>query len=247
MNKSHLKKDEIRHNNFISKINSLVGEEYSVLSEYVSSREKVLMRHNVCGNEYWVRASHFTSSGSRCKPCAFKGINGKSHEQFILDVYNKVGNEYTVLGKYTKAHEKIKIRHNKCDNEYLVDPASFLHGSRCRECNRKLLSSLKRKQHSDFIRECHDLVGNEYTVLSDYISTHTHVKMKHNYCGYNFDVMPSNFLRGRRCPSCKGEKISKKKTHTHTDFIKRVYELVKDEYKVLGTYERARKKYLFSM
>lgn len=237
-------KNRITHEKFVAKIYSLVGNDYTVLSEYMSSKEKVLMRHNKCGNEFWIRASHFTSSGSRCKPCSFKGINGKSHEQFIKDVYEKVGNEYTVLGKYKKAHEKVKIRHNTCGHEYLVDPASFLYGSRCRECNRKILGDLKRKNHNDFVKECEHLVGNEYTVLSEYTATHIHVKMRHNDCGYEFDIMPSNFLRGRECPNCKGEKISKKKTHSHNEFEERVFELVGDEYKVLGTYERARKKIL---
>ena len=242
--KQNISKNRINHEKFTAKIHSLVGDEYTVLSEYVSSREKVLMRHNICGNEFWIRASHFTSSGTRCKTCSFKGINGKSHEQFVQDVYEKVGNEYAVLGRYIKAHEKIKIRHNICGNEYLVDPASFLYGSRCRECNRKILGDLKRKEHDDFVKECAQLVGNEYTVLSEYISTHTHVKMKHNHCGNEFDVMPSNFLRGKGCPNCKGKKISEKKTHTHNQFVERVFELVGDEYKVLGTYERARKKVL---
>src|SRR4051794_15006880 len=105
MNKKNASKNRITHEQFVANVHSLVGDEYTVLSEYVSSREKVLMRHNICGNEFRMRASHFTSSGSRCKICSFKGINGKSHEQFIQDVYRKVGNEYTVLGKYTKAHE----------------------------------------------------------------------------------------------------------------------------------------------
>ncbi len=42
--KQNISKNRINHEKFIAKIHSLVGEEYTVLSEYVSSREKVLMR-----------------------------------------------------------------------------------------------------------------------------------------------------------------------------------------------------------
>lgn len=41
------------------------------------------MKHNICGREFWFRASHFTSSGSRCKVCSLKNMNAKTHEQFI--------------------------------------------------------------------------------------------------------------------------------------------------------------------
>jgi len=47
----------------------------------------------------------------------------KTHEEFIQEVYDLVGNEYTVLGKYINATTKILIRHNTCGHEYVVTPA----------------------------------------------------------------------------------------------------------------------------
>ncbi len=43
-----------------------------------------------------------------------------------------VGNEYEVLGEYVNTHTKILFRHNKCGNEFLMSPKSFIHDSqRC--------------------------------------------------------------------------------------------------------------------
>jgi hypothetical protein len=39
----------------------------------------------------------------------------KMHEKFIQEVYQLVGNEYTVLNNYIGAKIKIKLRHNKCN------------------------------------------------------------------------------------------------------------------------------------
>lgn len=60
----------------------------------------------------------------------------------------------------------------------------------------------KKITHQDFLNRVKKLVGNEYGVLSEYVSAKIPVKMKHNVCGYIYDVRPSNFLSGKRCPQC---------------------------------------------
>lgn len=51
---------------------SLVGEEYTVLSDYQNAFTPVKMRHNVCGREYPVAPAKFTSGGRRCPACRTK-------------------------------------------------------------------------------------------------------------------------------------------------------------------------------
>lgn len=62
----------------------------------------------------------------------------KTQEQFEKDIYDLVGDEYTILGQYVKAQDKLLARHNckRCNNhEYQMLPASFLRGnSRCPIC-----------------------------------------------------------------------------------------------------------------
>ena len=67
----------------------------------------------------------------------------KTTEEFKQEVYNLVGNEYSVLGEYITNKTKIKMRHNKCGYEYEVTPNSFLsNGNRCRECWKKRVGKL---------------------------------------------------------------------------------------------------------
>ena len=42
----------------------------------------------------------------------------KTHEEFVQDVFNKLGPEYQVLSQYTNAHGKILLHHDKCDNTF---------------------------------------------------------------------------------------------------------------------------------
>lgn len=41
--------NSITHEQFLTKIYKLVGDEYKVLTTYTLSKEKILMKHNVCG------------------------------------------------------------------------------------------------------------------------------------------------------------------------------------------------------
>lgn len=152
----------------------------------------------------------------------------KTHEEFVQQVYDLVGEEYIVKDKYVNYSTKINLTHATCGNDYLVSPDKFIDkGSRCKFCNIKN----KTKTTEKFKQEVYELVGNEYEVLSDYKTTHKKIKMQHKKCSYFYEVRPSGFLSGRRCPKCFGN--TKRSTEV---FKKEVYDLVKDEYEVLGEY-----------
>lgn len=48
-------------------------------------------------------------------------------------------------------------------------------------------------------------VGNEYEVLGEYVDyNYTKIKMRHNTCGYEYDILPDTFLMGVSCAKCGG-------------------------------------------
>ena len=150
----------------------------------------------------------------------------KTNEEFINEIFNLVGNEYKVLSEYINTNTKIKMKHNKCGNEYLTTPNNFLSGSRCPKC-----FGTPKKTQKEFENEVNNILGKNYIVLSKYKGTNTKVKMKHLKCGYEYEVKPSRILEVDRCPKCFGS-IKK----SQEEFIKEVYELVGNEYEVLSEY-----------
>ena len=137
------------HEQFVSEVKSLVGDEYTVIGRYVNNETKLRIRHNCesCDHhEYEVRPVSFTSNGRRCPICARSDdikrlreyIPAKSHEQFVSEVKSLVGDEYTVIGRYVNNKEKLEIRHAACDSVYQVRPNDFLTGYRCPVCNPSL-------------------------------------------------------------------------------------------------------------
>ena len=235
------------HDKFINKVYELVGDEYIVLSDYIKSKEKLLIKHNKygCGHEYRVAPYAFLR-GNRCPVCSeikrienTKKACSKTHEQFVNEIFNLVGNEYNILSMYINAKTKILMRHNKCKHEWHVDPYSFLSGGkRCPKCQHRSY----KKTTEEFKKEIQELVGNEYEVLSEYVTNLYKISMIHNKCGNNYEVAPALFLHGNRCPICSKIATGDKLRKTHDLFLEEVKNLVNDEYSVLSQYTGAHDK-----
>lgn len=59
----------------------------------------------------------------------------KTNQDFVRQVKNLVGNEYSFLDSYNGARVKIKVRHNTCGRIFLITPDNFLRGRRCSHCS----------------------------------------------------------------------------------------------------------------
>lgn len=164
----------------------------------------------------------------------------KTQKEFVKEVFEKVGNEYTVLGEYKGSKNKILIKHNKCGYEYEVNPSNFIWGKRCPKCAGRI-----KMDQREFTERIFNLVKNEYSVVGKYLNPNTKVKIKHNECGHIFEMLPYSFLQGQRCPNCRYKRFAKTKTKTHEHFLKEVKQLVGNEYDVLGKYIDAKTKIRF--
>lgn len=160
----------------------------------------------------------------------------KTQEEFENEIYQLVGNEYTILGEYKNTNTKILIRHNfdTCENHmFEMRPADFLNNNqRCPRCNGN-----KDKNDELFKKEVFDKTNGEYLTLSPYVKSSIKVKFKHicDKCNnHEFEMTPNNFSRGQRCPKCFG-------THKKTteEFKEEVFKKYKSEYIVIGDYKNA--------
>jgi len=65
---------------------------------------------------------------------------------------------------------------------------------------------MKKKTDELFKKEVYNLVKDEYEVIGEYTSSIKKICMKHSTCGKTFDILPNDFLRGRRCTKCSYKK-----------------------------------------
>ena len=191
---------------FKQEVFDLVDYEYEVLGEYINSQTKILMKHNSkdCNfNQFDMRPNCFLR-GNRCPICSHKEGSlkiTKTHKEFLEEVKTLYpNNEYEILEEYTGAFNKIKAKHNLCNNIFNLTPHSFLQGTGCPDC-----FGTPQKTQEQFEQEIFDLVGEEYSILDKYKNNNTRIKIRHNCekCNnYEWDVFPGHFLRGSRCPEC---------------------------------------------
>lgn len=183
---------------FVQELEALVGSEYTPLESYILSSKPLKMRHNTCGHIYSTRPNAFLKGG-RCPNCYGNKANTKTTEQFKKEVFDLVGNEYTVLGEYVNRVIDIKVRHNTCGREYLVRPYNFLSRSRCIECYYDSLR-LTIDEVEDKIRNSLD---DSYKLISEYVNLQKKSKIKHTVCGNTFDVRISDIIQKKSsCPYC---------------------------------------------
>lgn len=129
----------------------------------------------------------------------------KTNDEFLKEVLEITGGEYSVLSAYKNAKTKVQVRHNHddCGNHvFYVSPNDFLSsGTRCNSGKHRVIQP-SQKTTEDFKKEVLERVGDEYVVVGEYVTAHTKVDILHNACGYLWSTSPRNFLNGNRCGQC---------------------------------------------
>lgn len=134
---------EQRKQLFLSRLkDSGKSDDFELLSEYKNAREKVKIKHNICGKTFEIGTDHFL----RTVECLY--CNNTYHDARTLYEYNKKyksfykkeGFEIIVdePDKYMKDKVKFKIKHLTCGNIQNTTHGSFYtKGTRCSYCNKK--------------------------------------------------------------------------------------------------------------
>lgn len=181
---------------FVEEVFCLVGDEYTVLGEYINNKTYIKMKHNECQHCYNVVPYKFLE-GKRCPQC-FRNYP-KTNNQFKKEVYELVRDEYEVLDKYINQTTEIRIRHVDCGFITKYYPRAFLiTKSRCPYCKKNM-----KKINTDIFKyEVSNIVGDEYEVLGEYVNAITNIEIKHSTCGKIYEVAPFYFKKVQRCPFC---------------------------------------------
>jgi DNA-directed RNA polymerase subunit RPC12/RpoP len=195
------------HKEFLLEVRDLVGDEYTVLSEYKKYHTPIEFRHEVCKRTFSAKRGDFRGSskrkGTRCPFCAgFMKVTKESFEEKISHI-----NSYICLSNYTNYNEKVILRHI-CGNEFEVTPKGFLGGgTRCPKCSHRSY----RYSTDEFKSQISTITNNEYEFIDEYTNTHDKKKFIHKECNTIFTMRPNNFIvKGNRCPNCissKGEEF----------------------------------------
>ena len=101
------------------------------------------------------------------------------------------------------------------------------------EIREKAEYSTRKKNTDDFYEEL-KLNNNKVIPLGEYINSRNKIKVKCKKCGYEWEAVPTNLIKGHGCPKCNN--VYKKTT---SDFIQEL-KLKNNTLEVLGEYIGAR-------
>jgi Zn ribbon nucleic-acid-binding protein len=165
-----------------------------------------------------------------------------THEDYLEKCKPLLEEGYEVLSEYTRASDKMNF---KCPNGHKFQRIAkdFIRYGTCPYCSGKHQYTPK-----EFKQKVEQITHKKYTVLSDYINTSTKITFKHKECGYKFDMTPTNFLNGERCPKCARVKIiqvckvnAENNTKTNDTYQEELKEMVGRRYSTLTKYQGKRK------
>ncbi len=223
---------------FLKIIFELVGDEYTVLSKYKGNRNHVLMRHNVCGKEWWITPHNFINQGARCPV-----ENGKS--KYSTNEYKEklhiVNPSIILLDEYVNANTKVHFQCLKDKYIFFSDPKNVLHGTGCPVCaGRKILVGTNDLNTTN--PEVSKYLENYEDGFSITYGSHKKLKYKCPFCSSIKKCRPNAVLdkNGKyKCSIC-GDGVSYPEKFISSIFeqlnINYVYQLTHKYFKWIGKF-----------
>ncbi len=187
---------KLKQEDFVRRVWEVYGDSYTILTEYTSQHEKVLVRHR-CGYEWHVDPwSLLQSHIKECPKCNNKWK--RDTEAFKREVVEKYGGEYEVVGEYIGTNKNVLMRHTKCGKEFMRMPRELKQGVLCPECRRPNY----HETTETYRKRLDEKYDGKYELLSEYTYARAKVNVKCNQCGTIWEATPDNLMRGHRCPKC---------------------------------------------
>jgi very-short-patch-repair endonuclease/uncharacterized protein YozE (UPF0346 family) len=201
-------KAKISIEQFKEEVFNLTNGEFEILSEeIINSKKPLKIKHLKCNYIYYVSRDQFLR-GNRCPECSKR--RKRTTEEVRKMIFEKVGNEFTMLSEYLANTKPFLIQHNVCGHIYETTFNRFFHqGSRCFKCYHN--SRNITLTNDEYRKLVWDTYGKEYSILGNYINKTTKISTKHNICNYVWDIDPYHFIDELNgCPICN--KIAKEES-----------------------------------
>lgn len=168
------------------------------LEHYVNSTVKLKVKCLICGNIWYQTPSELYNCG--CPNCkrlkrrlSLSEVNRRIHKKFTY---------ITVINNYIDLSHEAVVHCRKCNRTWVQEPKKILMRKKkgCPWCDAKILSSL-RYTNREFLAKLY-ICNNTIIPLEKYHDSKTPIKVQCKECGFIWNAIPSNLLRGYGCANC---------------------------------------------
>lgn len=199
-----------KREHFIENLNNKFKSDKLQLIGFVDRKKPCKIKCETCGTVYEYKRAEYAINcnlDTFCKKCfprkkeqrdnriqQFKEYLNNNKDKWILaqDISNLSTTQNYVSCKCVKC--------GRINNKTIAD---YMRGRKCLcEC------STEKKTKSEF----QEILGDEYSIISEYNNIYDKIKIRHNTCGFIYSTVARNIVKGNgKCPRCsckesKGEK-----------------------------------------
>ena len=174
---------------------SLINSDIVCLDEYQGYETQIKFKGLNC-NHIWETTPSSVLHGKKCPECNKLAISKrfiKSHEQYINDAY-KSNPDITILGKYTKAKDRILCKCNICEFKWNPIADSVINGYGCPKC------SGRYKTTEEFKEEI-SLIHPDVVIEGEYVNAKSIFECICKKCNYKWSSTANN-LKYHGCSQC---------------------------------------------
>mgnify|MGYP007043986697 CR=1 FL=1 len=93
----------------------------------------------------------------------------------------------------------VLLKHEVCGQTFQWELSRFEKRPTCMACGRR---RAPRNSPEDFRERMRELAGDEYEPMSGFTDLRSRILIRHRACGTVTEMIPNDFLRGRRCNLC---------------------------------------------
>ncbi len=168
---------------------------YEPLEPFRSLNIKSKIHHKICGETIQIKPRKFIFDHVRC---ICESLLNEWDVRQKLEKFE----DYEFIS-YDSESSKITMRSKACGHVFSCRFHKFIKYPSCRVCRPKNMTT------ELYTERVYDLVGDDYTVLSEFVDQRTKIAIKHNKCGGIQEYKPSAFLDGQRCNACNSLIVKK--------------------------------------
>lgn len=108
-----------------------------------------------------------------------------------------INDKIEVIGEYTRASDKIRVRCKVCNHEWSVAPTTLRRGSGCASCAGRL-----KLTHERFVERL-NLLHPEIVPLTEYVNSQTRMTFECRACGHVWSAQAYGLIAKSRSSGCR--------------------------------------------
>ena len=167
-------------------------------------------------------------------------LRSKSREQYELELKDNCPT-VVLIGQYVNISTNALHKCLTCEYEWMTLPSRMLKKGimfGCPKCADKYHALQKSMGMEKYKKRLFEVNQDIICIDEVYVNNSTKLKHKCLICGYLWEAIPNNILKGHGCPNCAKGLISIARSKTHEEFLEDFNRSnpFKDQIKILGTY-----------